>query len=440
MENLNTQNSSDNSVGAEDLAPVQPALQAAAHAHQPTGQPAARPSTQPVFSAYGEVGAEPNKLEPRPTTLEQLPISTEQIKTQNFYDLSLPEIESYLVGMGKQKFRAQQVFKWVYEKRVTDYDQMTNISQSFRDELPSLFHFELPKLVQELKSVDGTRKYLFEVNIDGPEKKQKNTIETVLIPSRGTKGERLTLCVSSEVGCNMACKFCFTGKQKLKRRLTTAEIVGQFLFANDSLQKEGLRVTNIVFMGMGEPLDNPDNVFRAIEIIKSDFGINMSKRKITVSTSGLVPLIPLVTKSGTRLAVSLNAPNDEIRDFVMPVNKRWPIAELLEACRKHADETGDRITFEYVLLKGVTDRIEQAKELHNFTKSVPCKINLIAFNEHPGSDFTRPEDSSVRKFQNELMRLGAHVLLRKTMGRDIFAACGQLTSVYEGRPERMELT
>lgn len=417
MENLNTQNSSDNSVGAEDLSHT---AQAAAHANQ-----VARASSQPVFSAYSDVIAEP-----------QTPISEQKIKTQNFYDLSLPEIESYLVGLGKQKFRAQQVFKWVYERRVTDYDQMTNISQSFRDELPSLFHFELPKVVQELKSVDGTRKYLFEVSIDG----KKNTIETVLIPSRGTKGERLTLCVSSEVGCNMACKFCFTGKQKLKRRLTTAEIVGQLLFVNDSLLKEGLRVTNIVFMGMGEPLDNPDNVFRAIEIIKSDFGINMSKRKITVSTSGLVPLIPLVTKSGTRLAVSLNAPNDEIRDFVMPVNKRWPIAELLEACRVHADETGDRITFEYVLLKGVTDRIEQAKELYNLTKSVPCKINLIAFNEHPGSDFTRPEDSNVRKFQNELMRLGAHVLLRKTMGRDIFAACGQLTSVYEGRPERMELT
>ncbi len=431
MENLNTQNSSDNSVGAEVL----PAMdQAAAHANQLISQPNGRQSTQPVFSAYGEASAEQTTAAEQKTAAE--PISEDKNKTQNFYDLSLPEIESYLVGLGKQKFRAQQVFKWVYEKRTTDFDQMTNVSQSFREELPGLFHFELPKVVQELKSVDGTRKYLFEVNIDG----KKNTIETVLIPSRGTNGERFTLCVSSEVGCNMACKFCFTGKQKLKRRLTTAEIVGQLLFVNDSLQKEGLRVTNIVFMGMGEPLDNPDNVFRAIEIIKSDFGINMSKRKITVSTSGLVPLIPLVTKSGTRLAVSLNAPNDEIRDFVMPVNKRWPIAELLEACRTHADESGDRITFEYVLLKGVTDRIEQAKELYNLTKSVPCKINLIAFNEHPGSDFTRPEDSNVRKFQNELMRLGAHVLLRKTMGRDIFAACGQLTSVYEGRPERMELT
>lgn len=389
MENLNTQNSSDNSVGAEDLPVIG---QAAAHDVQ-------------------------KNLE----------------GTQNFYDLSLPEIQEYLVGLGKQKFRGQQVFKWVYEKRVTDFDQMSNISKSFRDELPGLFHFQLPKVVQELKSVDGTRKYLFEVTVGG----KSNTIETVLIPA---KGDRLTLCVSSEVGCNMACKFCYTGKQKLKRRLTTAEIVGQLLFVNDSLQKEGLRVSNIVFMGMGEPLDNAENVFRAIEIITSDFGINLSRRKITVSTSGLVPLIPLVTKARVRLAVSLNAPNDEIRDFVMPVNKRWKIAELLEACKKHADETKESVTFEYVLLKGVTDKIEHAKMLFDLTRHIPNKLNLIAFNEHPGSDFTRPADDSVRKFQNELIRLGARVLLRKTMGRDIFAACGQLTSVYEGRPERMALT
>lgn len=390
MENLNTQNSSDNSVGAEDLPVIG---QAAAHDIQPT------PAN----------------------------------KTQNFYDLSMSEIESYLVSLGKQKFRAQQIFKWVYEKRVVDSTQMTNISQAFREEIPSLFNFTLPKVVQELKSVDGTRKYLFEVAIDG----KSNTIETVLIPG---KGGRLTLCVSSEVGCNMACKFCYTGKQKLKRRLTTAEIVGQFLFVNDSLKKEDLRVTNIVFMGMGEPLDNEKNVFRAIENLMSDYGINLSKRKITVSTSGIVPLIPLVTKAKVLLAVSLNAPNDEIRDFVMPVNKRWKIAELLDAAKAHADATGDRVTFEYVLLKGVTDSVEQARELFHLTRRVPCKINLIAFNEHPGSDFVRPTDDNVRKFQNELIRLGAHVLLRKTMGRDIFAACGQLTSVYEGRPERMELT
>lgn len=365
---------------------------------------------------------------PIPGEAESKPAHIVDVPTKNFYDFTLPELELILTGLGKEKFRAQQVFKWVYEKRVEDFEQMSNVSKTFRAELPSIFHFQLPKTIAELKSKDGTRKWLFDIG-DGM------TIETVLIPNK----DRLTLCVSSEVGCNMACRFCFTGKQKLKRRLTTGQIVGQFLHAQDSLAKEGLRVTNIVFMGMGEPLDNPDAVFRAIEILHQPNGINLSRKKITVSTSGIVPLMPLITKSGARIAVSLNAPNNEIRDFVMPINKRWNIHQLLEACRQHARESGDRVTFEYVLLKGVTDRLEQARELWNLVRDIPCKINIIPFNEHPGSGFDRPDPESVIAFQNELIRLGAHVLLRKTMGRDIFAACGQLTSLYEGRPEKMDV-
>jgi 23S rRNA (adenine2503-C2)-methyltransferase len=348
--------------------------------------------------------------------------------TRNFFDLTLPQVQELLLGMGKEKFRAQQIFKWVYEKRVTDFAEMSNLSKDFRNELPKLMHFELPPQVSELKSRDGTRKYLFDMG-------DNNTVETVLIPA----GERLTLCVSSEIGCNIACRFCFTGKQKLKRRLNASEIVGQFLRAQDSIRADGLRISNIVFMGMGEPLDNADNVFRAIEILTSDWGVNLSRRKITVSTSGLVPLMPLISKAGVRLAVSLNAPNDLVRDHVMPINKKYPLKDLLGACQDYAQETGDRVTFEYVLLKGVTDSLEDARELYRLTRAIPCKINIIPFNEHPGSDFVRPEPETVLRFQNELMRLGAHVLLRKTMGRDIFAACGQLTSVYEGRPERMQL-
>lgn len=349
-------------------------------------------------------------------------------ETCNFYEFTLPELEQILVGKGKEKFRAQQVFKWVYEKRVENFDGMLNVSKAFRAELPGIFHFRLPRTVSELKSRDGTRKWLFDIG-DGM------TVETVLIPNK----ERLTLCVSSEVGCNMACRFCFTGKQKLKRRLSAGEIVGQFLHAQDSLSKENLRITNIVFMGMGEPLDNADAVFKAIEILHQPNGIGFSRKKITVSTSGIVPLMPLIAQAGVRLAVSLNAPNDDIRDFVMPVNKRWNIEELLGACRDYYEQTGDRITFEYVLLKGVTDKPGQARELWNLVRDIPCKINLIPFNEHPGSGFERPEPGSVIDFQNELIRLGAHVLLRKTMGRDIFAACGQLTSVYEGRPQTMQV-
>ena len=363
---------------------------------------------------------------PAPGAMESTPAVSAERTTKNFYDYTLPELEVLLAGMGKEKFRAEQVFKWVYEKRVEDFEQMSNVSKAFRAELPNLFHFELPRTITELKSKDGTRKWLFDIG--------GMSIETVLIPNK----DRLTLCVSSEVGCNMACKFCFTGKQKLKRRLSVGQIVGQFLHAQDSLAKDGLRVTNIVFMGMGEPLDNPDAVFRSIEILHQPNGINLSRKKITVSTSGIVPLMPLIAKSGARIAVSLNAPNNEIRDQVMPINKRWNIYELLAACRQHVEDSGDRVTFEYVLLKGVTDRIEQARELWDLVKDIPCKINIIPFNEHPASGFERPTTESVVKFQNELIRLGAHVLLRKTMGRDIFAACGQLTSKYEGRPDTME--
>lgn len=344
-----------------------------------------------------------------------------------FFDFPLEDLAARLTGMGKERFRAKQLFNWVYQKRTHDFEQMSNVSKTFRTELPMLFHFDMPQPVQELKSVDGTRKWLFDVG-------QGMTVETVLIPSK----DRLTLCVSSEVGCNMACRFCYTGKQKMKRRLKASEIVGQFLHASDSLAKDGLRVTNIVFMGMGEPLDNPDEVFNAIKILHEPDGIGFSRRKITVSTSGIVPLMPRITEAGVRLAVSLNAPNDETRSKVMPINKRWNIYQLLDACRAHASASGDHVTLEYVLLKDVTDKLEHARELYQLTKDIPCKINIIPFNEHPGTEYLRPEPEQVVRFQNELIRLGAHVLLRRTMGRDIFAACGQLTSLYEGRPEKLE--
>lgn len=354
-----------------------------------------------------------------------------QTEVVNFYSFTLPDLEAFLKKYGKEKFRAQQIFKWVYESRVTDFDQMLNLSKDLRAELKNLISFKLPPVLKHLISVDGTQKFLFDVR-DG------NSIEAVVIPS----DDRLTLCVSSEIGCNMACQFCFTGKQKLKRRLTADEIVGQFMVVQDSLDKEGKgrKLSNIVFMGMGEPLDNSDNVFKAIEVIHSPWGVNLSKKKITVSTSGLIPEMYKVADAKVRLAVSLNGYSDEVRSLVMPINKKYPLKDLLDECRRYYRATGEKITMEYVLLKGVTDQIDHARQLVKLLRDVPCKINIIPFNEHPGSGFERPSDEAVQAFHQETMKLGAQVLLRRTMGRDIFAACGQLTTKNVERPETMDIS
>jgi 23S rRNA (adenine2503-C2)-methyltransferase len=343
------------------------------------------------------------------------------MQKQRFFDLTLKELSEALKSLGKQGFRSQQLYRWIYALNTPDFDKMTNLSKDFRKEMPELFDFTLPEILKVYKSVDGTTKFLFDVG-------GGKSVEAVIIPSKG----RLTLCLSSEIGCNMACKFCYTGKQKLQRKLETWEIVGQFVQASRSLPPDQ-RLTNIVFMGMGEPLDNPDAVFKSIEILHDTWGFNLSRKRVTVSTSGIVPMMPKITEAGVRMAVSLNAVNDKVRSEIMPINKRWPLEELLQACRDHCSATGDKVTLEYVLLKGVTDSLQDAKDLYHLTKNVPCKINIIPFNEHPGSGFFRPDEATIIRFQNELIRMGAHVLRRKTMGRDIYAACGQLTTAA-GKP------
>ncbi len=347
---------------------------------------------------------------------------------RNFYSFTLEKLEAYLKHYGKEKFRAQQIFKWVYEQRVTNFDEMLNLSKDLRSELKKLIVFNLPPVLKHLISVDGTQKFLFDVG-DG------NSIEAVVIPS----DDRLTLCVSSEIGCNMACKFCFTGKQKLKRRLSTEEIVGQFMIVQDSLKKTNQKLSNIVFMGMGEPLDNCDAVFGSIEVIHSPWGVNLSRKKITVSTSGLIPEMYRVSDAKVRLAVSLNAYNDEVRTQVMPINKKYPLKDLLEECKRYYRATGEKITMEYVLLKGITDQISHARELYKLLKDIPCKVNIIPFNEHPGADYERPSDETVQAFHSEAMRLGLQTLLRRTMGRDIFAACGQLATKVD-HPDTMDIS
>ncbi len=350
----------------------------------------------------------------------------------SFYGLTRKQLEQSCAQWGKERFRSQQLYKWVYDQKIIDPELMTNLSKDFRAEIKNLVHFEFLPILKHLISSDGTQKFLFQVG-------EGLSVEAVLIPTE----DRYTLCISSEVGCNMACKFCYTGKQKLKRRLSTEEIVCQFIQVqnslNDQLKENAERISNIVFMGMGEPLDNSEAVFAAIDILTDDFGMNLSRKRITVSTSGVVPEMHRIADAKVRLAVSLNAPNNEIRDQVMPINKKWPIKELFAACMDYVERTGDKVTFEYVLLKGVTDQLVHARELVHLTRNVPCKINIIPFNEHPDSGYTRPEHSQVIAFQNELMKLGVHVLLRRTRGRDIFAACGQLTDPKLRKSETMSV-
>ncbi len=343
----------------------------------------------------------------------------------NFFDYTLSDLRTFFNEKLEKPFRAAQLFKWVYQKQVLDIKMMTDLSLSFRSTATEWLKIELPSIVEHRKSKDGTQKFLFDVG-DGL------TVETVMIPT----GTRKTLCVSSEVGCNLGCKFCYTGKVKLKKRLSAGQIIGQFVLVQQELQKQGLSgLSNVVFMGMGEPLDNPKAVFDAIEILNEPSGLNFSRKRITVSTSGLVPLIPLVTKSKSILAVSLNGSNNQVRSSIMPINNKWPISDLLEACKKHSSETGDDVTFEYVLLKDVTDQTQHARELVQLIKGLKCKVNLIPFNEHPGSGYFKPDDQQVSKFQKVLLKHKIQTYVRQTRGDDIFAACGQLNAVNKEHPQ-----
>ncbi|MDR4505926.1 MAG: 23S rRNA (adenine(2503)-C(2))-methyltransferase RlmN [Candidatus Scalindua sp.] len=342
---------------------------------------------------------------------------------RSFFDQTLSELQSILHGKGKEVYRAGQLYKWVYQKGVYDFGLMTNISKIFRAELPQLLSFPLPRIEKHCRSQDGTQKFLIYLG-DG------QAVESVLIPSDG----RLTLCVSSEVGCNFGCLFCFTGRTRMKRRLTAGEIVAQYLLLS-KLQQANERITNIVFMGMGEPLDNPDGVFRAIEIFTSELGINFPRKKITLSTAGIARFIPRVTEARVRLTVSLNGVDNKVRSRLMPVNKHCPINELMDACRKHAQISGDKVTFSYIIIKGITDSLQDARELFRLTRYIPCKINIIPYNPFPGSSLERPSEEKVMKFHQTLLDLGAHALYRRSKGADILAACGQLTTKPESRED-----
>ena len=332
--------------------------------------------------------------------------------------LTADELKDRLAAMGLKAYRASQVLAWIYQRHATAFDEMTNIAKDERALLNDHFTITAPVVLLVERSSDGTRKFLYRL-ADG------HTIESVLIPD----DDRQTLCVSSQAGCQQACRFCLTARSGFVRNLQAHEISDQVLEASRLLRREGPRgITNIVLMGMGEPLANLDEVLKALRTITSDKGLAISPRRVTVSTNGLVPAIKRLGDAGLRvnLAVSLNATTDEVRERIMPVNTRYPIRELLSACKKFPLEPRRRITFEYVLLQGVNDSIEDALRLSKLLRGIRCKVNLIPFNPFPGSEFRRPADAVVRRFQQVLLDHRYTAPVRESRGQDISAACGQL--------------
>lgn len=345
---------------------------------------------------------------------------------RNLIGLSRDGLKSALVEAGLEPFRAAQIWQWIYWHGVTDFGRMTNIAKKARDRLADQFVIERPSIVTEQRSTDGTRKWLLRFG-DG------NEAETVNIPET----DRGSVCVSSQVGCTLTCTFCHTGTQPLVRNLTPDEIVGQFMVARDSYGEwptptaDAQRMlSNIVMMGMGEPLYNFDNVVTALKIVMDDQGIALSRRRITLSTSGVVPMIPRVGEAlDVNLAVSLHAVSDEVRDTLVPINRKWPIAELLKACADYPGARNSRrITFEYAMLKGVNDSDADARELVRILKPIHAKVNLIPFNPWPGAPYECSSNNRIHRFAEIVNDGGLSAPVRTPRGRDISAACGQLKS------------
>jgi 23S rRNA (adenine2503-C2)-methyltransferase len=350
--------------------------------------------------------------------------------------LTRAELEAFVENMGEKPFRARQLMKWLYKRHIADFEQMTDLAKSFRQRLSEIAEVVVPSITTQQVSADGTRKWL--LAMDGAPGSSnggmKQGIEMVFIPEPG----RGTLCISSQVGCAMDCTFCSTAQQGFNRNLTAAEIVGQVWLANRELgyQHGGDRVvTNIVFMGMGEPLANYRNVVPATEILMDDLGFDISRRRVTVSTSGLVPqMLRLAEETNCALAVSLHAPNDALRDELVPINRKHKIAELLDACWVYVNKQNARsITFEYVMLDGINDRPEHAHELVALLKGRPAKLNLIPFNPFPNTRYKRSSAAAIERFRDILNTNGVIATTRRTRGDDIDAACGQLVGRVHDR-------
>src|SRR5271167_2765673 len=347
-----------------------------------------------------------------------------ETQCRNLVGLGRAALASELAAFGAEPFRARQLWHWIYHRGATDFAAMTSLSRTFREELAAHYALCRPAVSRAQISIDGTRKWLLRFP-DGQE------VETVHIPEE----ERGTLCVSSQVGCTLTCSFCHTGTQRLVRNLSAAEIVAQVMIARDALgewpaPQDDRQVTNIVLMGMGEPLFNYDNVAEALKIVMDPEGLSISRRKITLSTAGVVPMIRRCgAEIGVNLAVSLHAVRDDIRDRLVPLNRKYPIAELLDACRSYPGASNARrITFEYVMLKGINDSPAEARELVRLLAGIPAKVNLIPFNPWPGAPYECSTERAIEAFADIVNAAGYPSPVRTPRGRDILAACGQLKS------------
>lgn len=355
----------------------------------------------------------------------------------NLLDHDPAGLEAALAEWGEKPFRARQLLRWVHQLGVRDVEAMTDLAKSLRARLATQAVIELPRVRRDSVSADGTRKWLMGVGLG-------NAVETVMIP----ESDRRTLCISSQAGCALECAFCSTGRQGFNRNLTTAEIIGQLWWANHRLAEDaGLAppadrrmITNVVMMGMGEPLANFDNVVAALRLMIDDRAYGLSRRRVTVSTAGLVSGIDRLRDAcPVALAVSLHAPNDALRDRLVPINRKWPIDQLLAACVRYLDNAPrDFVTFEYILLKDVNDRPEHARELVARLRDVPCKVNLIPFNPFPDGGFERSTREAVLKFRDILMRASLITTIRRTRGDEIDAACGQLAGEVQDKTRRRQ--
>jgi len=358
-------------------------------------------------------------------------MSEQAVKT-NLLGLDRPAMEAFFSEMGEKAFRASQVMKWIHQHRITDINEMTNLSKKLRDKLVEIAEVRLPEVIVDQRSEDGTHKWLLRLD-------SGNSIETVFIP----EASRGTLCVSSQIGCALDCSFCSTGKQGFNRNLTTAEIISQVLVANHALgfDPDGeRRVTNVVMMGMGEPLLNFDNVVSAMNIMQDDFAYGLSKRRVTLSTAGVVPALERLREvSGVSLALSLHAPNNELRDELVPLNRKYPIKEVLSACKRYIEDNKRKnVTIEYVMLKNINDSDEHARQLVKVLKGIPSKVNLIPFNPFPETDYQRSSQTRINRFRDILVKNGLVTITRRTRGDDIDAACGQLAGRVKDKTRRTQ--